>query len=255
MAALATHALGRLVGGGVAAGETLQPQITVPEWHNPDLPPRRSASGGTLRFAPYYRATENDWGQITRVDAAGVLTTTWENVASMTSYGAQASAMLRSSGRLSGNVGVGGHREVRDASNLSRDFSGRSFRYNANGNLMVAVDRTLSLQWMLFYNSPQELPQGRRSAFVMSSVGARKQLFNNRATVNLRVEDPFALARYNFQTRDRTHVQIARNQWSMRSASLNLSYSFGRRPRSIRRPGSEEMQPPQPDPGMGIPPQ
>jgi outer membrane cobalamin receptor len=209
---------------------------------------------GNLRFAPYYRQTENDWGQITRADAAGVLTTTWENVASTTSYGAQVSAMLRSTGRLSGNVGVGGHREVRDMSNVSRDYSGSSFRYNANTNLTVAVDPTLNVQAMLRYNSPQELPQGRRSAFIMSSVGVRKQLFEKKATLNLRVNDPFELARYDFQTRDRTHVQIARNQWSMRSASLSLSYNFGRRPRSARRQGGEESQQ-QPEPQPGIPPQ
>jgi hypothetical protein len=214
-----------------------------------------SGRRGMLRFAPYFRSTTNDWGQITRVDEAGVLTSTWENVASMRNYGAQASAMLRNTGRLSGNVGVGGHREIRDASNLSPDFSGRSFRYNANTNLTVAVDRTLNVQGMLWYNSPQELPQGRRSAFVMSSLGMRKQLLNNKATVNLRIQDPFALARQNFETRDRTHVQIARNNWSMRSASLSVSYNFGLPPRSIRRPGGEEMQQP-PDPtGMpGMPP-
>jgi hypothetical protein len=208
---------------------------------------------GMLRFAPYYRSTQNDWGQMTRVDAAGVLTTTWENVASMRSYGAQLNAMLRSRNRVSGNVGVGGHREVRDASNLSRDYSGRFFRYNANANLTLAIDRSTNLQGMLWYNSPQELPQGRRSAWVMSSVGARKQIFGNKASVNLRVEDPFQLARFDFQTRDRTHVQIARNQWSMRSATLNVSYNFGRRPRSVRRPGGDEVQQPQPDPGMSIP--
>lgn len=208
---------------------------------------------GNLRLSPYYRRTENDFDQITSLDTAGVLTRTWENVASVRSYGTQISAMLRSSGRLSGNVGLGLHQQNRDASNLPEDFSGRSFRYNANSNLTVAIDRTLNLQGMLFYNSPQELPQGRRSAFVMSSIGARKQVFNNKATVNFRVQDPFALASYDFQTRDRTHVQVARNDISMRSASLSLSYNFGRRPRSVRRPGTEEVQQPSTDPGMAVP--
>jgi ferric enterobactin receptor len=208
---------------------------------------------GNLRLSPYLRLTENDFDQITSLDAAGVLTTTWANIASARSYGTQVSAMLRSSGRVSGNVGLGLHQHVRDASNLSEDFSGRSFRYNMNGNVTVAIDKTLNLQGMLFYNSPHELPQGRRSAFTMSSIGLRKQIFNNKATVNLRVQDPFALARWDFQTRDRTHVQIARNDFSMRSASLSVSYNFGRRPRSARRPGAEEVQQPPTDPGVGVP--
>jgi outer membrane cobalamin receptor len=228
----------------------LQPQYTHSFGGNVSW----SGQRGTLRLAPYFRSTENDWGQITHADSTGVLTTTWENVASLRSYGANVSAMLRSTGRVSGNVGVGGHREVRNASNLSQDYSGAYFRYNANANLMVTAPGALTLQTMLWYNSPQELPQGRRSAFVMSSIGARKQLLQRKATVNLRVEDPFELARFNFETRDRTHVQIARNNWSMRSVSLNVSYNFGRRPRSVRRPSGEEMQPQQPDPTMGMPP-
>jgi hypothetical protein len=226
----------------------LQPQYT----HSWGTDLSWSGRRGSLRLAPYYRATEHDWGQITRADGAGVLTITWENVASMKTYGAQLSVMLRPTGRLSGNAGIGAHREARDASNLSDDYSGRYFRYNANANLTLAVRGTLNLQGMLWYNSPQELPQGRRSAFVMSNLGARQQLFNNRVTVNLRVQDPFELARFDFQTRDRAHVQTARSQWSMRSVSLNVSYNFGRRPCFVRCPGGEDVQQ-QPDQEMPMP--
>lgn len=208
-----------------------------------------SGQKGTLRFAPYYRHTQDDWGRITRSDQAGVLTSTWENVASIQNYGASINAMMRSTGRLSGSVGLSGYREVRDASNLSRDYSGSDFRYHANSNLTVALGPNTNLQGMLWYRSAQELPQGRMGSHVMMSVGARRQLFNKKATLNLRVQDPFEMARYNFETRDRTHVQIARNNWSMRSASLSLSYNFGRRPPSARRGGMEEGQAQPPEPG------
>jgi hypothetical protein len=230
---------------------------------NPYLRPQYTNSFGadlswntqraTLRFAPYVRRTSDDWGQITLADTTGALTTTWENVASVRAVGAQVSTMLRSLGRFSGNLGVGMHHEDRDASNLSADYSGTSVRWNANGNLTANIDRSLALQGMLFYNSPQVLPQGRRSSMVMSSLGVRKQLLDNRATVTLRVMDPFDIARFNIETRDRTHVQVARNSIGMRSASLNLSYNFGRRPRSVRQPQQDEQQPQQPDPMMGIP--
>jgi hypothetical protein len=209
-----------------------------------------SGQKGTLRFAPYYRYTQDDWGRITHADQAGVLTTTWENVASIQNYGASINAMMRSTGRLSGNVGLSGYREVRDASNLSRDYSGSDFRYHANSNLTVSIDPNTNLQGMLWYRSARELPQGRMGSHVMMSVGARRQLFNKKATLNLRVQDPFEMARYTFETRDRTHTQIARNNWSMRSASLSLSYNFGRRPPSARRRGgTEEGQAQPPEPG------
>jgi outer membrane receptor protein involved in Fe transport len=219
---------------------------------NPDLEPQYASSVsldaswttgfGTLRASPFYRRTDNDWTQIKTVDAAGVSTVTWENVASVEAYGTSLSASVRPIAGISGNVSVNGAREVRNASNLALDYSGDAFRWGARGNLSARITETLAMQGMAAYNPARDVPQGRVSSSLMTHVGLRQQLWNNRATLNLMVTDPFDLYRSSFTTSDPSHVQIGRSQWSARSATLSFSYAFGRPPRDRRNQAEDEEQ-------------
>lgn len=212
----------------------LLPQYT----HSASVELSWSGEVGTIRFSPYHRRTDDDWGRITRADASGRLTRTWENLLSVQSWGTNTTLSLDDTGRLSGSLNLTGWREIRDADNLSSDLSGSHFRYNGNANLSVRVSPTLVVQGMLWYQSPHEVPQGRASWTMMTNVGVRKQLFEKKVTVNLRLQDPFELYRYRVETRDRTYAQTTNSRYSQRSLSLSVSYNFGRRPQSARRPGN-----------------
>jgi hypothetical protein len=220
---------------------------------NPDIDPQYTHSlsletswvgqAGSLRFSPYYRRTEGDWTEIKRVDEAGVSTVTWENLASVESYGTSLTASLRPAGGVSGFASISGSREVRDASNLSLDYSGASFRWSARGNVSARLGRSTSLQGMVFYMPARDVPQGRISSRLMTHFGLRQQLMGDRASVSLMVTDPFDLSRTSFRTSDPTHVQTGRSSWRARSATLSFSYSFGRPPRDARdRDAPEEEQ-------------
>jgi hypothetical protein len=227
---------------------------------NPELRPKYThslsgdvswtASVGTLRVSPYYRRTVDNWEQLKRVDTAGVSVTTWENVASIESYGTTFTASLRPAGRVSGFASLSGYRELRDATNLSEEYSADVLRWSASANTTVKVNSRLSLQSMVRYSPPRDMPQGRMGSMVMSSIGARQQLLGEKAWVNLSVMDPFDLWRYSFETRDRTHVQTSRSSWGMRSATLSFTYSFGRPPQQARRSQTEAVPQGQPEPGI-----
>ncbi|HEU4884033.1 MAG TPA: outer membrane beta-barrel family protein, partial [Longimicrobium sp.] len=218
---------------------------------NPDIDPQYTSSlsletswtstFGTLRFSPYYRKTTDDWTQIKTVDAQGVSTVTWENLASVESYGSSLTASIRPIGGISGNVSVSGSREIRNASNLSTDYSGDAMRWSARGNLSGRITEKLAVQAMGYYTPARDVPQGRISSSLMTHVGLRQTFLKDRATVNLMVTDPFNLYRSSFETRDPTHIQIGRSRWSARSAVLSFSYSFGSPPKD-RRSNDEEEQ-------------
>jgi hypothetical protein len=201
-----------------------------------------TAPFGTLRFSPYYRRTTDDWTQIKRVDEQGVSTVTWENLASVESYGTSLTASVRPVHGMSGNVSVSGSREVRNASNLSTDYSGDAMRWSARGNLSARITPKLALQAMGYYTPARDVPQGRISSSLMTHVGMRQTFLKDRATINLMVTDPFNLYRSSFETRDPTHIQIGRSRWSARSAVLSFSYSFGSPPRDRRGREEEEQQ-------------
>lgn len=214
----------------------LMPRYT----HSLDLMVSQTGRLGSLQLSPYYRRTVNSWDQLRTVDEAGVSTVTWQNLATITSYGASVSASLTQLGPVSGFVSVTGYREVRDASNLRADFSGSSASFSASSNLSLRVTPALSLQGFLTYLPARNIPQGRISPMVFSTLGVRQQLWGRRGSLNLSVFDPFELQRFTFTTRDRTHVQIGSSTFSARRATLGLSYNFGRPPQSNRRRSTRE---------------
>lgn len=226
----------------------LKPQYT----HSYSLETSWTGGLGSLRLSPYYRRTVDQWDQIKRVDSLGVSTVTWENLASIRTLGASLNASLRQRGPFSGFVGVSGFRETRDASNVSLEYSGTSYRWSTNANLSAKLSPTLNVQGQASFWPARDVPQGRISSSIYSSIGARQQLWGNKASLNLSVMDPFDLYRSTFTTSDRTHQQTGRSNWSMRQASLSFTYNFGRPPQSERRRGGMEEGQPQESGASGI---
>jgi outer membrane cobalamin receptor len=232
-----TDPLNRMVGN-----PHLRPRYT----HSASLDASWNGSVGSLRLSPYYRYTTNDWNQLKSVDTAGVSTVSWFNLASIRNYGSSLSASLRPTGPFSGFASVSVYREVRDASNLATDYSGSSLRWSTNTNLTVRASSSLNLQAYGSYFPARDLPQGRISGMLYSSVGIRKQLFDDKVNVNLSLTDPFKLYHVTFTTRDATHMQRSRSSYSLRRAVLSVTYNFGRPPQSARRrPTDDQAQPPQ----------
>ena len=223
---------------------------------NPDLLPMYThsfgmdaswnGSIGTLRVAPYYRRTVDSWDQFKSVDENGVSTVTWENLASMSSYGANFIAQVRELGPAGGYLSFNGWREERDLGSLDLEAWEPRFRWSTNGNGTLRLGSGLMMQGSLSYSPARDIPQGRISSTVMSTFGARKQLWNNKASINLMAMDPLGIYRYRFETRDRTHVQTAQTRPSFRRATLSFTWNFGRPPQSQRRPmpteGGEPVQ-------------
>jgi hypothetical protein len=197
---------------------------------------------GTLRLAPYYRITVDQWTNIKRVDSAGVSTVTWENVAEMQTYGTSLTASLRPTptSRMSGSFTLNAFREIRDASNLAADYARASTRWSTNANAQFKINDNLNAQTNINYRPPQTLVQGRVSGMLFNSIGLRQQLMQKKASLNLYVNDPFDLYRYNFQTNDRTHVQLSRTTYKMRQASLSFTYNWGKPPQQQSRRQSQE---------------
>jgi hypothetical protein len=214
----------------------LMPRYT----HSLSLTASRTGRLGSLQLSPFYRRTEDSWDQVRTVDEGGVSTVTWQNLATITSYGGSINASMMQIGAVGGFVSLRGSREVRDASNLRAEFSGSSFRYSVIGNVSVRATLDLSLQGTLTYLPARDLPQGRISPMVFSTIGLHQQLWRGRGSIDLSVVDPLELQRFTFTTRDGTHIQSGSSTLSARRATLGISYSFGRPPQSSRRRSTPE---------------
>ena len=197
---------------------------------------------GTLRLAPYYRTTVDQWMDIKRVDSAGVSTVTWENVARVTTYGTSLTASLRPTptGRMSGSTTFNLFREERDAGNLTSDYIRSATRWSANANAQLKIDDNTNMQTNFNYNPPRTLLQGRMSAMIWNSIGLRRQFMDKKASLNVNVNDPFDLSRWNFKTNDRTHEQLSKTTFKNRQASLSFTYNWGKPPQQQSRRQSQD---------------
>ena len=199
---------------------------------------------GTLRFAPYYRTTVDQWMEIKRVDSAGVSTVTWDNVTQVRTFGTSFTASLRPTptGRLSGSTSLNVFREERDAGNLTADYIRSANRWSANANAQFKIDDNTNVQTNFNYQPPRQMLQGRVSAMIWNSLGVRRQFMQKKASLNLYINDPFDLSRWNFQTNDRTHTQLSKTTWKNRQASINFTYNWGKPPQQQSRRQMEEAQ-------------
>ena len=132
------------------------------------------------------------------------------------------------------------NREERDASNLAETYSGSSTRWSARANINGALTRTLSAQMRVSYTPARDVPQGRIGSRTMMHVGLRQRFLDGKGSINISVMDPFNLWSSEFETRDPTHVQIGRSEFSMRRATIGISWAFGRQPDSDRNRQMQE---------------
>ena len=199
---------------------------------------------GTVRLAPYYRHTVDNWDQFRTVDSLGVSTLTWANIASVTSYGSTLTFAIRSTGRINGSMSLNGYREVRDAGNIDDEYSRSALRWSMNGNIGYALLPTLTATANANYMPPRELVQGRMSAMFMSSIGIQQRLWGTKGMISMFVQDPLDAYRMKFETSDRSHTQNSTTRAKMRQASIRLTYNFGKPPQqNSRQQGADEGAP------------
>lgn len=208
----------------------LEPQYT----HSIGLDASASMPWGTLRVSPYVRRVTNDWARIRRVDEDGVSTTTWENIASQDMYGASITASVRLPDGWNGFLSLDGRGEDRDAHNLGRNISGRTFSWSMRGNVSGQLVRGLGLRANLSYRPARDVPQGRIGSRVDSSIGLRQRLMDGRLTLALMARDPFDISRTDFRSSDPTFIQLGESRESRQSVAFNLSYNFGGGGRAAR---------------------
>lgn len=209
---------------------------------NPDLEPAETHSLGmdlswrarlvTLRLAPYFRRTNGEIEYIRTVDAAGVSTGMPRNLATIETYGSTLNASLRPTGWGTASATVGWSHDRRDAGALGAAYSRSGSTQFLSANTQVKAGRGVNLQASMRLNSPRETAQGRHSSTVWTEVGMRKQLFREKASLNVRMVDPFDVYRSTFVSRDPTFASVggSRSSWGGRSVTASFTLRFGKAP-------------------------
>ncbi|HVK40564.1 MAG TPA: TonB-dependent receptor [Candidatus Kapabacteria bacterium] len=218
----------------------LKPEYT----HALELSVNQFVPWGTLQLTPYARRTTDAIERFERVDSAGVVTATFENLGQVDSYGTELLSTARVGDWLSTVASIGVYRAVTDASNVGIGAESEALAWTGRLTATASLGWGTSIQASAFYRSPSDIVGGHTDAHVMSDIALTKTLFDDRARIGLRVSDPFDQAGMRgWRETDGYYIETER-RWGGRNAMLTVSYLFGQpQKESARRErGGEEME-------------
>ena len=111
--------------------------------------------------------------------------------------------------------------------------------FDARTSLQLKVREGTEIQGFVFYRGAQKTVDGERGAFVFSNIGVNQTLTDN-LRLAARVNDPFGLAKFEFETNDGVFLRDTSFDPSIQSASFTLTYTFGS---NQNRPQQQPQQP------------
>jgi outer membrane receptor protein involved in Fe transport len=201
-------------------------------------------TSGTLQLTPFFRHTVSAVRQVGAVDADGILRLGLANAATVDQWGADANVSVRR-GRFNGFGGGSAFHQVTDATNLGALALGRvsTFGWSARANGTFKLTPALDLQGFAMYRAPMRTEQGRISRFALANVALRQKLRGDKATVTVRVADPFGTMGWAVRSSDGRVAQFTDRRFGARGTFVNFSYNFGQAPRIRPRPQEPEAAP------------
>lgn len=203
-----------------------------PEYvHAYELALQQFSNIGSLSLAPYYRKTINQMERFKTLDPrTGISTTTFENFDSSESWGAETIGSLRLGQKLNGFASFNLYKVVTNGSNLDTDLGNSAISWSTRLNATWQVRPGLDIQASYFYRAPTDVAQGRISAFSRADLSVRQKFMGDKASLTLRVSDPFDQMGFKFIVDDNTFYQLGERKWQSRNAYLTFTYNFGRQP-------------------------
>ena len=120
--------------------------------------------------------------------------------------------------------------------------------WNTRASLSAKLREGTDVQGFVFYRGPQKTVDGERKGFAFSSIGINQTLTES-LRLSARINDPFGLAKFEFETDNGIVLSDTRFDPSIRAASFTLTYTFGSNQQRV-----QQQQPQQggQDDGFGI---
>ena len=204
---------------------------------NPDLKPeyiralelglQRTGERLTIQLTPFWRHTIDAVRSIRTIDAAGVATRTYANIATADAYGGDATVAL-SGGPLRGFAGASAFHQVSNAANVTPGLSINAWGWRARANATMRFSKTMDVQGLVSYQPAMTVEQGRTFSRTQVSFAGRKKLMDDQLNVTLRIIDPFSTSRENSTTTDPRFYQISKRARQIRGLLLGVSWTFGK---------------------------
>lgn len=139
----------------------------------------------------FYRQTIGVINHITRLEAEGVTSTTYENLNNGSSYGIELIGNREFAKWMKANLNVSLFRsEIEGSKSLGIEGSD-SYEWMSKLNLNFPIRKDLNLSIAGNYNSPRFMAQGKMEEVFFADVALRYDFMKNKASLSFRVSDVF----------------------------------------------------------------
>jgi outer membrane receptor protein involved in Fe transport len=212
------------------------------EWSgNPDLEPEFTntlnlayntfwSGGNMFSLSPYYSTTSGNIESSQRL-VDGVTYTRSENFNGSYTLGSNATISMRPWTWLNFRISADVFQKVNRGSDVPGDIYSSAAGYSGSASLNVDPMEGMTLSLTSYSSKPATVGGSTTSGWNYWSVSLRQRLLDKKLTIQLRVNDPFNLQKWEnvYESPDfRTEMS---SKWSSRFVGLNISYSFGTQPR------------------------
>ena len=194
----------------------------------------RNWSKGMLQLSPFYRRTTNiirvDINTTDTIGGREVTSISFKNLATGNSWGADLNGSLRLGPKLNGFAGLNVFKLVTDGGSTS-SLGSNAVTWSGRVNGTSELTKTLLLQASFFYRAPTKIERGRFERQMFTNVSLRKKLNGDKASVTLRVSDPFKTGAFRVRAGDDKVIQITERNFGSRMVWLAFQFNHGRPPR------------------------
>jgi len=205
----------------------------------------KSGKYGNFQVSPFYRHTTDVIRFIIdtddSVDGRDVTTISFKNLARSNSWGTDVNGSIRIGKRFSGFAGGNIFKLVTEGGSATSIAGTDAVTWMMRFNGTAELTQTLSLQGFYMYRAPMKVEGGRFSKMQFTNFTLRKKLDGDKASVSLRVQDPFRTNSFRVQAGTSTLTQITERNPGVRGAFLTFQYNYGQQPR-VRQPQQEQPQ-------------
>lgn len=211
------------------------PNLEPEQVHKTELTITQKLGPATVTISPYARHRTNaiEWATTVRTDSVTIRT--FDNYDANTSYGTELTSSMKAGGvnaSLSGNA----YRMVTRGGDLESGITRNALTLSGRANVTWTVQPGLRVQVSQFYRSPMDTGIGRVDGRARTRLSLEKTFWNDRATLGLRVQDPFDTSEIGVRKNTGDFRERLFRDWNGRSMSFSFAYRFGESDQKKERP-------------------
>ncbi len=184
----------------------------------------------TLNSSVYYKYLTDVMRRFLNVGDDGVSRLNFVNFKDGHTYGAEfiLSARPYKWWRFNGTFNMYGTKVSTDGFENS-ELQSDAFGWNARIMSTWTVWKDMSLQLSGFYRAPFEVAQGRIGSFFSLNFAAKKQIFNKKGSIGIRVTDFLNTMNFNYSSNElQSFNQVTERNWESFVGYITFSYNFGK---------------------------